>query len=121
MDQICKDKLTKGKTFICMDDILIATNGTPKEHQQEVEEVLQILADNDLYLKPEKCKFHRKEVEYLGMIVGNNCIKMDPIKVKGIADWPVPTTVKELRAFFWFWEFLQRFYCPLLSHWTTTT
>ena len=109
MDQIFKDKLTKGNVFIYMDDILIATNGTLKEQQQEVEEVLQILANNDLYLKPEKCEFHWKEVEYLGMIVDNKHIKIDPIKVKGIADWPVPTTVKELRAFLGFGNFYKDF------------
>jgi hypothetical protein len=55
-----------------------------------VSKVLQILADNDLFLKPEKCHFYKREVEYLGVIIGNGHVKMDPIKVKGIIEWLIP-------------------------------
>jgi hypothetical protein len=55
-----------------------------------VSKVLQILADNNLFLKPEKCHFHKRKVEYLGVIIGNEHVKMDPIKVKEIIEWPVP-------------------------------
>jgi hypothetical protein len=48
------------------------------------------LEKHDLYLKPEKCKFAKEEIEYLGVIIGQNKIHMDPGKLKGIADWPVP-------------------------------
>jgi hypothetical protein len=65
--------------------------------------------DNDLYLKPEKCEFHKKEVEYLGVIVGNGQVKMDPVKVKGITDWPAPTKVKELRSFLGFGNYYKDF------------
>jgi len=49
-----------------MDDILIFT-ATIEEHRQIVQEVLQILAQNKLYLKPEKCDFEQTEIEYLGL------------------------------------------------------
>ncbi len=75
---------------------------------------------NDLYLKPEKCTFHKKEVEYLGIIVGNGKVKMDPNKVKGLSDWPTPTTVKEMHSFLGFGNFYKDFInnyskiaCPL--------
>jgi hypothetical protein len=48
------------------------------------------LKEHDLYLKLEKCEFAKEEIEYLGVIVGQNKIRMDPEKLKGIADWPVP-------------------------------
>jgi hypothetical protein len=35
--------------------------------------------EHDLYLKPEKCKFERTEVEFLGTIISENTIRMDPI------------------------------------------
>jgi len=39
------------------------------------------LEENDLYLKPEKCDFEKKEIDYLGLIVGGNKLKMDPKKL----------------------------------------
>ena len=96
MDATFREEIASGDVIIYMDDILIATKGTFKEHQALVTHVLQKLQDNDLFLKPEKCHFHKKQVEYLGVIVGNSKVKMDPVKVKAITDWPTPTTLKKL-------------------------
>jgi hypothetical protein len=52
--------------------------------------ILEVLEKNDLYLKPEKCEFEKEKIEYLGVIVGHNSLHMDPKKLKGVADWPVP-------------------------------
>ena len=71
--------------------------------------VLKCLEDNDLFLKPEKCHFYKCKVEYLGVIVGNGQVKMDPIKVKGITNWPIPTTVSELRSFLSFRNYYKDF------------
>jgi hypothetical protein len=79
-----------------MDNILIATTGSLDQHKQKVHLVLRKLQDNSLFLKPEKCHFHQKAVNYLGVIVGHGQVKMDPIKVKGITDWPTPTNLHEL-------------------------
>jgi reverse transcriptase-like protein len=81
MDNIFHSKVAQGYVIIYMDDILIATEGDLKDHQKYVAHVLNILLKHDLYLKPEKCSFHKKEVEYLGVIVGNGKVKMDPTKV----------------------------------------
>ena len=62
MDELFKEELATGNVVIYMDDILIATAGTLDAHKQEVRNILQKLKDNDLFLKPEKCKFHQKEV-----------------------------------------------------------
>ena len=51
------------------------------------------------------------------MVVEGGQVKMDPVKVEGIAKWPTPTSVKELRAFLG--KFLQRLHWPLLPHFTT--
>jgi hypothetical protein len=58
--------------------------------------VLDILEQHDLYLKPEKCAFEQKEINYLGVIVGEGTLKMDPKKIQGIADWSPPTMVTEV-------------------------
>ena len=50
----------------------------------------------DLYLKLEKCNFTSSEVEYLGMIIKPGELTMGPVKLDGIAQWPVPTKVKDV-------------------------
>ena len=77
-----------------MDDILIHAK-TKKDLEDRMNRVLQRLKEHNLYLKPEKCKFEQREVEFLGTIVSENTIRMDLIKLAGIRDWPSPTTVKQ--------------------------
>ena len=91
MDHIFKDLVHQGVVTVYMDDILIFTNDVEdtndvEEHIQVTREVLKILRDNNLFLKPEKCIFHADEVEYLGMIVGKGRVKMDPTKIAAIRD-----------------------------------
>jgi hypothetical protein len=70
---------------------------------------LQARNNHDLYLKPEKCKFERSEIEYLGMIITPGEVKMDPGKVAAVKNWPTPTTLKEVRVFIGFANFYRRF------------
>ena len=55
-----------------------------KEHDQLVRQVLQVLRQNQLYLQYEKCTFAQNTIEYLGFIVGNGEIRMDPKKIEAI-------------------------------------
>ena len=79
-------------------------------HRQYTHQVLNKLEENSLYLKPEKCTFEQKEIDYLGVIVGHNTIKMDPSKIKGVADWPVPRSPTEICQFLgitgYYWYFI---------------
>ena len=84
---------------VYIDDIMIFTKGSLAEHQAKVKEVLQRLCDNNLFARPEKCSFDKMEVEYLGMFVNQDGIRMDDIKVKAIMDWPTPTMVHSVRSF----------------------
>jgi hypothetical protein len=74
-----------------------------------VHEVLQVLKDNDLSLKHEKCEFEQREVEYLGVIIGDGKIRMDPVKVAGVREWAIPRTVKDVQSFLGFLNFYRRF------------
>ena len=82
---------------------------TLEEHRIIVKEVLQILRNNKLSLKHTKCDFETVETEYLGLIVSEGQIKMDPSKVKGVTDWPVPKNRKKLQGFLGFLNFYHRF------------
>jgi len=61
--------------------------------------VLQILKDNDLFLKPEKCEFETQCLEYLGHIISPEKVEMDPTKLNGIQEWPQPKTTKNVQKF----------------------
>src|SRR6266576_5391608 len=100
MNTIFRKEVAQGWMSVYMDDIAIHTKPQPgeteeqhhKRHQQHTHHVLDKLEENDLYLKPEKCEFKQKEIEYLGIVIGQNTIKMDPEKVKGVANWQTPRT-----------------------------
>jgi len=109
MDTIFREEIASGNVVIYMDDILITTKGSLDQHCRQVAQILQKLHNNDLYLRPEKCQFHQNEVDYLGVIVGKGHVKMDPIKVQGIADWPTPTNLRELRSFLGFGNYYKDF------------
>jgi hypothetical protein len=61
------------------------------------------------YLKAEKSEFHKKEVKYLGLIVGVHGIKIDLEKLQAIENWEAPEKLKEVQAFLGFANFYQRF------------
>jgi hypothetical protein len=59
MNLLFKDLIDCNVVVVYMDDILIFTE-TLEEHRQVTREILKILKDNDLYLKPEKCEFEKE-------------------------------------------------------------
>ena len=107
MNDIFKD-LIGVSVIIYLDDILIFSEDT-NQHEAQVRQVLQRLADNDLFCKPEKCKFKQLEVEYLGLLISQGRIAMDPGKVRAVLDWPTPRKVKDIQAFLGFANFYRRF------------
>ncbi len=108
MNDIFKDFITSGKVTIYLNDILIMSK-TKEEHCQIMREVLKTLRKHKLFLKAEKCKFEVLETEYLGVIISEGSIHIDPVKIQGIIDWPMPTKKKELQSFLGFTNFYRRF------------
>ena len=51
---------------------------------------------HDLYLKPEKCEFLKREIEYLGVIVRNRVLKMNPKKLESVKNWATPNNPTEI-------------------------
>ena len=101
MDDIFKDEKAQGWVIIYMDDIFIFTEEL-LDNICNTRKILQQLRDNNLYLKPEKCSFWQTKVEYLGLNIEEGKIGMDPTKLKGITNWPEPTTFKQVRSFLGF-------------------
>jgi hypothetical protein len=59
---------------------------------------LEKAQEHDLYFKAKKCEFRKLKIEYLGLVVEEEKLAIDPAKLKGILDWPVPKTVKEVQS-----------------------
>src|SRR6266536_2415770 len=79
------------------------------EHRQMVWQVLAKLKAHSLCLKLEKCEFECSSIKFLGMVIGNGTVDMDPKKVAAVTDWPVPTTKKQLQQFLGLVNFYRRF------------
>ena len=98
MNELLRDLINTGKVAVFIDDVIV---GTEKEegHDELVAEVIKRLEENDLYVKPEKCKWSVREVEFLGVVIGPEGIKMEEGKVKGVLEWPTPQCVKDVQKF----------------------
>ena len=114
MNAIFAEELLQGWLTIYMDDILVHTEDNLALHRKQVHQVLDKLRQHDLYLKLEKCLFEKKSMEFLGVVLERGQIHMDPTKLKGVADWPTPKSVKDVRAFLGFTGFY-RYFVPHYS------
>ncbi|KAF8641354.1 hypothetical protein AX16_010026 [Volvariella volvacea WC 439] len=108
MNEILKDMIDANVLVVYMDDILLFAQDK-KVLRENTVRLLERLVEHDLFLKPEKCSFEQVEIEFLGMIIKEGQVKMDPRKLDGIQQWPEPKTVKEIRAFLGFCNFYRRF------------
>jgi len=108
MNNIFRTLIAKGIIVVYLDNILIFTR-TEEEHKRAVQRVLEVLAEHKLFLCPEKCEFHWKEIEYLGLVISENKVAMDPVKVAGVHDWPTPENQTDVQAFIGFVNFYHRF------------
>jgi hypothetical protein len=110
MNTIFANLVTAGKVAVYLDNILIFTSNL-EEHRHITCEVLRHLQEHDLYLQPEKCKFEKTEVEYLGLIISEGKICMDPAKVKVVKEWAEPWNLCNVCAFLGF----ANFYCCFIA------
>ena len=97
-NKIFEDLIDNGHTIVYLDDILLFHGSIPELHNL-THEVLHRLKAYDLFLKPEKCSFDQLKIKYLGILITEGHIHMDPVKVQGIMDWPTPTNIHEICSF----------------------
>jgi len=108
MNNVFRTVIAEGIVVVYLNDILIFTK-TEEEHERAVWRVLEILAEHKLFLRLEKCEFHQKQIEYLGLVISENKVAMDPVKVAGVRKWPVPENRTDVQAFIGFVNFYRRF------------
>ena len=108
MHDILRIEILEDGILVYMDDILIYGT-TLEELRRKTLRVLENLRHDDLYLKPEKCKFEVQEVEFLGHIIRPNQVLTDPIKKSGVSEWPTPRNLKDVQSFLGFCNFYRKF------------
>ena len=114
MNELLRDLINTGKVAAFIDDVTIRTE-SKKGHDELVAEVIKRLEENDIYIKPEKCKWKVREVGFLGVVIGTDGIKMKEVKVKGVLDWPTLKCVKEVQKFLG----LANYYCQFIEGFTS--
>ena len=89
-----------GPSFVTayIDDILVFST-TLADHLNHLRLVLERLKEGNLKLRPAKCRFARKEVEYLGHVLTPYGLKPNPALVSAVREFPAPTCLKKLRRF----------------------
>jgi hypothetical protein len=93
---------------VFIDDILIFSKNE-EEHDERLRLVLQKLRENQLYAKLNKCEFWLKEVSFLGHILSEGGISVDPSKVKDVLSWNTLQNVSDIRSFLGLVGYYRRF------------
>ena len=84
--------------IIFLDDILIYSRD-PAQHHRHLRIVLDLLRKHNLFAKLSKCDFFKREISFLGHVITADGVSMSKDKVEAINNWPVPSSVTELRQF----------------------
>ena len=101
--------------LVYLDDIIVLGRSF-EEHVQNLVQVFERLRASGLKLKPSKCAFFQKEVQYLGHIISRDGIAPDPERTAKVAKWPVPTSKKEVQQFIGFANYYRRFIKDFAQH-----
>ena len=80
-----------------------------EEHEEHLRMALQLLREHKLYAKLSKCDFYKNKIYYLGHIISNEGIFVDPEKIEAIMNWPTPRNVTYVRSFMGLFGYYGRF------------
>ncbi|GKB14954.1 putative reverse transcriptase domain-containing protein [Tanacetum coccineum] len=93
MNRVCKSYLDKF-VIVFIDDILVYSKDK-EEHEEHLKIILELLRKEILYAKFFKCDFWLDSVQFLGHVIDNKGVRVDPAKIEAIKNWAAPTTPME--------------------------
>nr|GEW11706.1 reverse transcriptase domain-containing protein [Tanacetum cinerariifolium] len=94
--------------IVFIDDILIYSKNK-KEHEEHLKEILKLLKKEELYAKFSKCEIWIPKAQFLGHMIDNQGIHVEPAKIESIKDWASPKTPTEIRQFLGLAGYYRRF------------
>ena len=107
MNDVLRDVLGK-LVLVCLDDFVIFSK-TEDEHMMHLDIVMRILQKHKLYTKLSKCSFAQSDLMFLGHVVGQNGLRVEPKKVSVVKDWPVPQNQLQVQSFREFAHYFRKF------------
>ncbi|CAK1599635.1 unnamed protein product [Parnassius mnemosyne] len=94
--------------FVYLDDIVVFASSL-QEHEQKLEEVFSRLRIYELKIQPDKCEVLRYVVTYLGHIITNQGVKLNPDKIRTVQEFSIPKSCKDIKAFLDLTGYYRRF------------
>ena len=107
MNRVCRPMLDRS-VIVFIDDILVYSRSREK-HEEHLREILGVLRSERLYAKFSKCELWLREVQFLGHLVNQNRILVDPAKIEAIMRWEVLRSPSEIRSFMGLADYYRRF------------
>lgn len=111
MDKVIPQEI-KERVFVYLDDLLVVSSDF-KSHLETLKIVANCLRKAGLTINIQKSNFCFKEVNYLGFVIGEGCIKTDSQKTSSISNFPLPKSKKQVRGFLglsgWYRRFIENF------------
>lgn len=93
---------------VYFDDILVHSK-TREEHLSHLDSLFTVVNSNKLVINLKKCLFLVTKISFLGFIIGQDGLKMNPSKIKAISDWPQPQSIKGIQCFLGIASFYRKF------------
>ena len=107
MNRVCRPFLDKS-VIVFIDDVLVYSR-SKEEHRVHLKEILDTLRHEKLYAKFSKCDFWLREIQFLGHVIGEGGIKVDPAKIESIQNWGTPKSPTDIRSFLGLAGYYRRF------------
>ena len=85
INELLRDIINTGRVVVFIDDVIVEIE-SEKGHDELVAEIIKRLEENDLYVKPEKCKWKVREVDILGVVIRPNGIKIEKEKIREVLE-----------------------------------
>ena len=108
INNIFHNLIAEGIMVVYLDNTLIFTR-MEEEHTKAIRWILQVLQENKLFLYLEKYEFCKEWIKYLGIVISENEVSTDLVKVAGVQEWPTSEHKMDVQAFLGFVNFYRRF------------